>query len=517
MTAKGKINASKVQAGDRVIVKVNSDGTVRPSDTKTGEGVQIARVTDKGMRAAGQYEARGKYIVHTSAGSFEAAPIQTMWLAPEDAAGIKRAHVEALAEDKRLNRAASETEIQAGVEADQAEKIREAATAARQAPTAEQAAEIIGAALNLPAEQAAGWVAVNWSAPEEFTPAERDELAADFRTSGALDDAHAEALDEEIERGEERLRMVRVMNDATQEEAEDYLAEDADLPECPRCGGPLASDGVCADDSCGDEDEIHEGPLTLHSQAGKVDTMNETATLQARPATGSAVVALLEKVWARIRESHPELPEVVIVTGAGLASDNKWGHFRANGWKLQAEGAATSENMHEMFMAGETLAKGSYQVLQTMLHEGAHTLARVRDLKDTSRQGRWHNQTFKKLAEEMGLRHPAATADKTHGYSFVKLAAETKDRYQDLLDELDREINLVVKLPVWMGGEADQDGESDGGDKVTKPPRTEGAAQSGPLKATCQCDEPIIIRLSRKVLDMGVVRCDVCNELFESA
>lgn len=24
--------------------------------------------------------------------------------------------------------------------------------------------------------------------------------------------------------------------------------------ECPLCGGPLASDGVCADDSCGDDE-----------------------------------------------------------------------------------------------------------------------------------------------------------------------------------------------------------------------------------------------------------------------
>lgn len=25
--------------------------------------------------------------------------------------------------------------------------------------------------------------------------------------------------------------------------------------ECPLCGGPLASDGVCADDTCGEDEE----------------------------------------------------------------------------------------------------------------------------------------------------------------------------------------------------------------------------------------------------------------------
>ena len=105
MTAKGKINASNVRVNDRIIVKERSDAdghkTISESATKTGEGVFVARVIDKDFRAAGRYEARGKYIVHTTAGSFEAAPIQTMWLVPEDAAGIKRAHVEAIQDDVR--------------------------------------------------------------------------------------------------------------------------------------------------------------------------------------------------------------------------------------------------------------------------------------------------------------------------------------------------------------------------------------------------------------------------------
>lgn len=494
MTAKGKINASKVQAGDRILVRVEvlTGGRglgVDASSTKTGEGVQVARVTGKAFREAqGRYEARGKYVIETTAGTFEAAAIQTMWLAPEDAAGIKRAHVEALAEDARYDN--------------------------------EHADAIL-------AHQEEAWTA------------DRDE----------------------------QIRIVRVMNDATQEEAEAYLAEahtaeqeaagdtemndceaygcdipeghpecrrcgaesqEYDLPECPSCGGPLASDGVCADlDGNCDPDE----ELTLHSQGGKVDNMNkpsnahtvDTETFEQitsilnekatpRPATGSAVVRLLEKVWTRIREDHPELPEVVIVTGSGLAGDSKWGHFRANGWKLQEEGAATSANMHEMFMAGETLAKGSAQVLQTMLHEGAHTLARVRDLKDTSRQGRWHNQTFRKMAEEMGLNHPGTSADKSHGFSFVKLTEETKARYADLLTELDREINLVVKLPVWMGGEADEDEQ--GGEKITGKPKGEDKPKTGNVKTTCRCDEPNIIRMSKKVLEMAIVRCDDCDSLF---
>jgi len=262
------------------------------------------------------------------------------------------------------------------------------------------------------------------------------------------------------------------------------------------------------------------------TQAGPIDKASITATRigslidsgVAEFHTGSTVVTLLERAWARIRADHPELPEIVITTGSGEGV--KWGHFRPESWKVRAaEGAAVSESgpgrRHELFLASEALAKGAHQVLQTMLHEAAHALSRVRNVKDTSRQGRWHNAAFKKAAVELGLEHKASTADKTAGFSFVTLTAETKTRYADLLAGLEREISLTGMLPAWLGGTDEEDQR--GGEKITgKPARgdEEGTAKSGPLKATCACEEPVIIRLSRKVLDLGVVRCDGCESLF---
>jgi hypothetical protein len=285
--------------------------------------------------------------------------------------------------------------------------------------------------------------------------------------------------------------------------------------------------------------------LTLNSQDCKVspdskdepegDEMNaqtETSTeTQATDApappivtgdmTGSAVVTLLEEVWDRIRQNHPELPAVIIVTGTGMIGPSRWGHFRANGWMTRGEGETTTTNLAlgEMFMAGETLAKGARQVLQTMLHEAAHVLAKVRELKDTSRQGRWHNKTFRELAEELGLEHKRASADTRHGFSFVTLTEETEAKYADLLDELDREIRLVVDLPWFLKGTekpAGEEGQSEGGHFIGggRQRKIPAAPQSGNLKAQCGCAEPNIIRASRKVLDLGVVRCDKCDNLF---
>ena len=42
------------------------------------------------------------------------------------------------------------------------------------------------------------------------------------------------------------------------------------------------------------------------------------------------------------------------------------------------------------FVAGECLAEGPRQTLQTMLYEAVHALARARGVNDTSRGGKYH-------------------------------------------------------------------------------------------------------------------------------
>jgi hypothetical protein len=55
-------------------------------------------------------------------------------------------------------------------------------------------------------------------------------------------------------------------------------------------------------------------------------------------ASGSSLIVALEHTWATIRQYHPELPEVVFITGTGLrhtntvSTDATWGHFGAARW-----------------------------------------------------------------------------------------------------------------------------------------------------------------------------------------
>lgn len=443
--AAGKVNAAGLQVNDRIIVKIvrNDAGLMthmHESATKTGEDVLVARVVAKSahMIFTGRRQSR-RYVIETTAGTFEAAPIQTMWLAPEDNAGVKRAHVEALAEDRERELA-----------------VHEALAAELAFNEVHEQEDTVGINLDeLPDPDGSNELPVPaeyFGELEQFTAAEREALAEDFRTSGALDDNHVEALIEDAERAA-------------------------------------------------------AGETPLEAEQRHLDEAAQAPTVTG-DMSGSAVVELMETVWSRIRENHTELPAVVIVTGSGLIGGSKWGHFRRDGWKIQSEGAATSGHLDEMFMAGETLAKGARQVLQTMLHEGAHTLAKVRGVQDTSRQNRWHNAKFKELATEMGLEYRATAADKSIGYSDVRLTDTTAERYADLLTELDAAIRLVCHLPAWLGGS-----DEDGGEHIAKRPRTTEPS-TGNLKLTCKCDEPIIIRASRKVADLNIIRCDECESLF---
>ena len=108
--------------------------------------------------------------------------------------------------------------------------------------------------------------------------------------------------------------------------------------------------------------------------------------------TGSGLITALEQTGADIRRRTPQLPEVVVVTGTGLSSgalhiDATWGHFGADHWveghpTEEGQGAAldlsAARRKPELFVAGEGLAEGPCQTLQTILHEAVHALAHVR-------------------------------------------------------------------------------------------------------------------------------------------
>ena len=211
-------------------------------------------------------------------------------------------------------------------------------------------------------------------------------------------------------------------------------------------------------------------------------TQHETNTTPTRPTRidadesetpttlGSDVIRILERAWADIRHHNPDMaPHVVFRTGSGRAK----GSLVLGSITVRPSWHSTTDpdaSYHELFIAAETLAAGPRQVLQTLIHEGVHSTAEAREIKDTSRQYRYHNRRFRTLAEEAGLEWahtvpeyegkgarrtilprcegpteegPAgyfhqveAPADASLGFSQMTLTPETEALYEDTLRNL---------------------------------------------------------------------------------
>jgi hypothetical protein len=200
------------------------------------------------------------------------------------------------------------------------------------------------------------------------------------------------------------------------------------------------------------------------------------------------MVAALEQAWADIRAEHVDVPAAVIVLGAGSigapAGTLRLGHFAAMRWRTDAEGA---ELLAEVFIGGEGLARGPAEVLGTLLHEAAHAIAHVRGIKDTSRQGRWHNARFKALAEEVGVQ---VTKDTRIGWSPTTLTPTTRNAYAGTIAGLGSALRLYRSAELAGGA----------------------AKKPGPPPCLCGCGRRI--RIAPSVLAAGPITCGVCGEDF---
>ncbi|SUA80440.1 Uncharacterised protein [Nocardia otitidiscaviarum] len=201
--------------------------------------------------------------------------------------------------------------------------------------------------------------------------------------------------------------------------------------------------------------------------------------------TGLLVTAL-ENTWAAIRTRHPDVPEVVLTVGAGSigGSDLTLGHFAQNRW-VRGE-----YELHELFIGGEGLQRGATEVLGTLLHEAAHGVAVTRGIKDTSRQGRWHNDRFRILGEELGL---TLTQHSKIGWSLTTVPAQTRDHYREELDE------LAFALVAYRRRE---------------PGRRGRTSNNNGLSAECDCGRKI--RVSRSVYEQAPILCGNCGSGFEA-
>jgi hypothetical protein len=225
------------------------------------------------------------------------------------------------------------------------------------------------------------------------------------------------------------------------------------------------------------------------------------------------LVAALTATWRAIQDRHPDVPDVVLTLGSGTLGARRGeitlGHFAAGRWhttqpdeqpadERQADedgedGEATAPDlgMAELFVGGEGLRRGAGDVLGTLLHEAAHGMATTRGVKDTSRQGRYHNRRFAELGAELGI---TVAMDGTRGWSATTLPDQTAADYTGELALLGEAITAYRRA------------ESGG-------PGTTTTSRNNP-PALCGCEPARRIRVARAVLAAGPIVCGCCGTEF---
>ncbi len=207
----------------------------------------------------------------------------------------------------------------------------------------------------------------------------------------------------------------------------------------------------------------------------------------------STATAALEAAWAAIRVHHPEVPLVYIAVASGKEGSRvqKWGHWAASRWATRGDGEGDA--LGEVMLAGERMEQGGAAVMGTLLHEAAHALASVREIRDTSGAGSaYHNGKYKKLAAEVLL-----TVEKgKKGWSTTALNVGSETRYSSAIAMLDEALQHFRVAP-------GQDGEDKKKPRVSRVP------------LTCKCaPKPRKLLITPTDAIMGAIPCPLCKGVF---
>jgi hypothetical protein len=238
----------------------------------------------------------------------------------------------------------------------------------------------------------------------------------------------------------------------------------------------------------------------------------------------SGMVAAIEAAWEAIRRRHPDVPAVVVALGAGTvgvpAGRMKLGHYAPHRWTAASDRAGlgsveaaitSSAGISELFVGGEGLSAGATGVLATLLHEAAHGVAHTRGIKDTSRNGAYHNRRFRDLGEELGL---TITQTPPIGWSGTELGPDTATEYAGELDELAAALTAYryTEADAMAGGPRDP---GDGGQADAEEGDGKSKRPKNGVVLVCSCNRKV--RTSSSVAELGPIICGVCGSTFEEA
>ncbi|MFF9070551.1 hypothetical protein ACF09E_34915 [Streptomyces sp. NPDC014891] len=237
---------------------------------------------------------------------------------------------------------------------------------------------------------------------------------------------------------------------------------------------------------------------------------------------GVAITAAMVAAWNAIRARHPDVPEAIVTMATGgRESARKYAHFSRRRWRA-VKGDATH---HEVFVTAESLLRGAESTLETLVHEAVHGVNVTREIDDCS-ASQYHNKHFKAAALELGMVYTQSVSEgdkKKYGFAFPVLGPEAKEAYADQIAALDEAIH-ATRVPAYAslgtGGRGKgrtttgTTGLDDAGEGQEEEPPPPAKKDRNYVKATCQCPEPAVIRVSPTALTKRKIMCGDCMQRF---
>lgn len=204
------------------------------------------------------------------------------------------------------------------------------------------------------------------------------------------------------------------------------------------------------------------------------------------------VAGYLEQIYRLLNERFFEntLSTPVITI---QSTPNAYGHVSVNDvWET------SGERKKELNIGAGTLSRPIEEVAATMVHEMVHLYCIANGIKDTSRNGTYHNKKFKTEAEKRGL---SIKHHSTYGYTITNPADELLQFIIDN-DLVDIRINRIEFYGIPTIGKGADGGSNDSGGKTEKPPK-----KSSTRKYQCPCCGNSV----RATKDINII-CGDCME-----
>ena len=192
----------------------------------------------------------------------------------------------------------------------------------------------------------------------------------------------------------------------------------------------------------------------------------------------SIITTALESAHELIKEATGAPRATILVTRALKGAHAHFTHFTP--W--ESEGV----KFNEIALNAESFSLGAEHVLDSLLHEVAHSINFSNGVKDCS-SNQYHNAHFARVAQSLGLKTEEI---KGKGHAKTTLSDEAVLRWAIPLAIIEQ----ALKLTALKGDNNKPKGRN-----------------TNLIKAQCPCENTI--RASKGVLEGGV-RCDMCGFTF---